>query len=391
MKNLVRPFSGNEAPGLVPSLLAWFRLNKRPFPWRRSYHPYEVWISEVMLQQTRAERGVEYFLRWMRRFPDVASVAAASEDDILHAWEGLGYYRRARCLHAAARLIQERHQGNVPSGADELSALPGLGAYTVAAVRGIAFGQDVAAVDANVDRIFCRLLNLDLPPGNREAARRIREQAQLLLPPGQAREYNEALMELGALLCGKTPRCGLCPLPAHCVSRRLGLERERPVRKEKEPVFPVLAGYGVLVEQGRTLLCRRPVSGLWGGLWEFPGGEAAAGENPARAARRVFAERLGIAVRVETMLCTLQHSYTNHRLTAHFFRVSRDGRGEAPFSPAPLPNSQMLLADGRQVRELGMPAHHRKLADRYFSGGYLDEIPEEAEGKSLRKKKPAFS
>jgi A/G-specific adenine glycosylase len=366
MENSARSDPREEAPDIAASLLAWFEASKRPLPGRRSYLPYEIWISEVMLQQTRMDRGVEYFLRWMARFPDVAAVASAAEDDILHAWEGLGYYRRARCLHAAARIIQERHQGRIPSGADELSALPGLGAYTVAAIRGIAFRQDVVAVDANVERVFCRLLNLDLPPENRETARRIREQARLLLPSGKAREYNEALMELGALVCGKIPLCGRCPLSSRCASRRLGLERERPVRGKKELFLPVLAGYGVLVEQGRALLCRRPDSGLWGGLWEFPGGEAAAGETPARAVRRVFSERLGISVRVEAKLCILRHSYTNHRLTAHFFRVIRDDHGRE--EPLPPENGALLLAGGRQLRNLAMPAHHRKLADKYLPG-----------------------
>ena len=160
----MKHMSPADEKAIARALLEWFRRFMRPLPWRRTYAPYEVWISEVMLQQTQMERGVGYFLRWMERFPDVSAVAAASDEDILNAWEGLGYYRRARFLHAAAKVMCERHGGRVPSEPEALAALPGLGAYTVAAIRGIAFNQDVVVVDANVERVFTRLLNIDVPP-----------------------------------------------------------------------------------------------------------------------------------------------------------------------------------------------------------------------------------
>ncbi len=346
------------------ALLAWFRANKRSLPWRAEYDPYGVWIAEVMLQQTQMERGVGYWLRWMAQFPHSDAVADAPEEALLHAWEGLGYYRRVRFIHSAAKAIQTRHGGLIPADPDALSALPGLGAYTVAAIRAIAFQHDVVAVDANVERVFSRLLNLSLPPKKKEAAGLIRDAAENLLPPGQARDYNQALMELGALICKKTPLCPHCPLEYRCASRRLGQEKERPVKEGKTPVVPVLAVFGVLWDQGRALLCKRPEQGLWGGLWEFPGAELLPGESPAPALQRAFS-KLGLSVEIREELGELRHSYTKHRLKARFFRVET-----APMSAtnvpdsAPSPMPETRLVDGAGLKRLAMPAHHRKMADK---------------------------
>lgn len=357
-----------EQENMARALLDWFGRAKRPLPWRRTYAPYEVWISEVMLQQTQMDRGVGYFLRWMERFPDVGAVAAASEEEILSAWEGLGYYRRARFLHAAAKAMCERHGGRVPSDPEALAALPGLGAYTVAAIRGIAFNQDVVVVDANVERVFARLLNIDVPPRKRAAAALIRETARQLLPPGHARDYNQALMEFGALVCKKSPQCGVCPLISWCESRRLGVERERPVLAPKPAVVPVCTGHGILVHQGRALLVKRPEGGVWAGLWEFPGDELAGDEAPARAAERAFA-RLGLDVRTGDDVGSVRHGYTNHRLTARFFRMeARPGVDLAAALRALETRPDVRLVPCRETGSLAMPAHHRKLADRFFSG-----------------------
>lgn len=355
-------FEPEDARECARALLAWFETAMRPLPWRKSYHPYEVWISEVMLQQTQMERGVRYFQRWMERFPDVAAVAAAPEEDILHAWEGLGYYRRARFVQAAAKAMMERHGGNIPDDEKALAALPGLGPYTVAAILSIAFNRDTLCVDANVERVFARLLDLNESPRRKNAARIIREQAMLVLPRGRARLYNQALMELGALICGKAPGCPECPVSRFCESRRRGVERERPVLTEKAATIDVSGAYGVLVREGRAFLVKRPEGGLWGGLWEFPGTLRAPGEAPESAVRRVFHEGFGIRIVVAAPLGSIRHNYTNHRLEAAFFRVDceeedwkvllESGKGTA-----------LPLAD---IRTVAMPAHHRKLAARYF-------------------------
>ncbi|MDE5878778.1 MAG: A/G-specific adenine glycosylase, partial [Desulfovibrio sp.] len=219
-----------HADELSPLLCAWFAGARRALPWRVNYTPYEVWISEIMLQQTQMERAVGYFRRWMERLPDVAALAAAPEEDVLRLWEGLGYYSRARNLMAAARRIMAEHGGVFPESEAQLLALPGVGPYTAAAVASIAFGARTACVDANVERVLSRLLNIESPVRREPAASLIRQWALRLVPEGRAREHNQALMELGALVCKKAPRCGACPWHDFCRARHLGLACERPVK-----------------------------------------------------------------------------------------------------------------------------------------------------------------
>lgn len=176
----------DHLPELQQALLAWFDANARPLPWRRHYTPYEVWISEIMLQQTQMERGVSYFLRWMERFPDLPALAAASEEEVLHAWEGLGYYSRARNLLAAARLVMQEHGGVFPSDPEAIRALPGIGPYTTAAIASIAFNLPVACIDANVERVIARVFDVDSPVKSGPAAARIAELARRILPEGEA-------------------------------------------------------------------------------------------------------------------------------------------------------------------------------------------------------------
>ncbi len=359
---MTRNFTDADAGRIAATLLDWFCQHKRPLPWRASYAPYEVWISEIMLQQTQMERGVAYFLRWMSRFPDVRSVAAASEEEILQYWEGLGYYRRARLLHQAAQTMVERHDGCVPSSQEELEALPGLGAYTVAAIRSIAFQQDVVPVDANVERVFSRLLDIDSPVRRKPASDIVRREALRLLPSGRARDYAQALMEFGALICGKAPQCTLCPLGDWCKARMNGVERERPVLEARPEVVPVASVHGLLICEKHVLLRQRPASGLWGNMWEFPGLDSFSG-TPQQALLQAFS-RMGLSVGIAAPLGSVSHGYTNHRLTAHFFRVAVDRSLKELFA----------LFDGQPYRfvrwdrtdELAMPAHHRKMAERYF-------------------------
>ena len=357
-------FSPDDVAKITDALLVWFERHKRPLPWRQHYSPYEVWISEVMLQQTQMERGVSYFLRWMQRFPDVRSVAEAPEEEILRYWEGLGYYRRARFLHQAAKVMIEKHAGRVPSKQEELSALPGLGNYTVAAILGIAYEQDIVSIDANVERVFSRLMNIDSPVKKSPAASLIRQEAQRFLPTGKARAYNQALMELGALVCGKSPRCRQCPLASWCVAHKLGLEKERPAAEAKAPVIPVSSAHGILIVEGHVLLIRRKPDGLWGNMWEFPG-TLVSSASPNDTVVQTFAG-MGISVEIIAPLGQVQHGYTNHRLTAHFFRIIADPPLTMNEISARLADVPHRFVPCRQTEALAMPAHHRKMAERYF-------------------------
>ena len=357
-------FSDDIGQQVASALLDWFEQHKRPLPWRERYTPYEVWISEVMLQQTQMERGVAYFQRWMKRFPDVRSVAEASEEEILHYWEGLGYYRRARFLHEAAKAVVERHSGELPGSREALSVLPGLGAYTVDAVLSIAFQQDVVPVDANVERVFSRLLDIDTPIRKKQAAETVKREALHLLPKGQSRDYAQALMEFGALICGKSPKCADCPLVAWCEARRLGVERERPVKEQTAEIIPVTSAHAVILCEKHVLLFQRPAKGLWGNMWEFPGLDSVSGEP--LAALLFSLHSLGLEAELLAPLGTVSHGYTNHKLTAHFFRLALDeGLAMLDISKK-LGDIPHRFVRWDNTNELAMPAHHRKMAERYF-------------------------
>ncbi len=316
-----------EHEALVQALLDWFAVHMRPLPWRRDYDPYQVWISEIMLQQTQMERGVAYFERWMRQFPTVADVAAAELEEVLKAWEGLGYYSRVRNLHAAAKKIVAVHGGAFPMDTDAIRALPGVGPYTAGAIASIAFNRAVPAVDANVERVFSRLFDIDAPVKSTAAADFIVHMAAGLMPEGRAREWNQALMELGALVCGKKPRCEICPLIRFCRAFALGIAHERPVPGRKVHYSALQIACGVLVHRGRLFIQKRLDSGVWAGFWEFPGGRIEEGESPEEAAVREYCEETEFAVRVIRPLGVVRHAYTRYRIAMHCFLCAIDGKG----------------------------------------------------------------
>ncbi len=368
-------------PQLREALLAWFAAHQRPLPWRINYTPYEVWISEVMLQQTQMERGVSYFTRWMARFPDVASLAAASEEEVLRLWEGLGYYSRARHVLAAARLIMEKHKGVFPSGLEDIRALPGVGPYTAGAVASIAFGEKLPCVDANVERVLARVFDLDGPVKQEPAASAVRAWALRLVPEGRAREHNQAMMELGALVCGKKPRCALCPLAAFCVSLHLGIVDQRPVPGKRATITPIEVVTGVLRHTGRVFVQKRLASGVWGNLWEFPGGRVEPGESPEQAVAREFGEETGFDVAVDRSYGIIRHGYTTYRITLHCFALSLAATTAAATAAEP-PAPPILTAASAwrwvtpvELENLAMPAAHRKLADQIFGPGGQSRLP----------------
>ena len=355
---------------LQKALLDWFAQNQRLLPWRANYTPYEVWISEVMLQQTQMERGVSYFNRWMERFPDIAALAAASEEEVLRQWEGLGYYSRARHVLAAARQIMQEHGGIFPSELEKIRALPGVGPYTAGAIASIAFGEKLPCVDANVERVVARVFDVDSPVKQEPAAGTIRRWALRLVPEGRAREHNQAMMELGALVCRKKPRCGVCPLAAFCVSLHLGITDLRPVPGKRATITPVNAVTGVLRYGEHVFIQKRPPSGVWGNLWEFPGGRVEPGESPEEAVIREFMEETGFAVRVARQYGIIRHGYTTYRLTLHCFglELANDAQAGAPPQPPILTAaSEARWTAPAGLDHLAMPAAHRKLADRLFS------------------------
>jgi len=305
---------------LARRLLAWYRRHGRTLPWRGHADPYAVWVSEIMLQQTRVESVIPYFERWMGRFPDVNSLARASEQDVLNAWEGLGYYSRARNLHKAAGIVTDEYSGQLPGDVDALRRLPGIGRYTAAAIASMAFGLDVPTLDGNLRRVLARLFDVSQPADSPAGEARLWELAAAHLPKGRAGDYNQALMDLGATIClPKNPRCPVCPLTEICRARRLGIQEKRPVLKPKKPTPHYVHAAGVIIRNGRVLLAKRPSAGLLGGMWEFPNGRVQG--DPARGLAKALRGGYRLSVRGSEALGVIRHAYTHFRVTVHAFRA----------------------------------------------------------------------
>lgn len=254
-------------------LLAWFDENRRELPWRESHprNPYHVWISEIMLQQTRTETVREYFRRWMDQFPTIKDLAQASEEQVLRAWQGLGYYSRARNLHKAARQIMVEWAGRMPAEKKALAALPGIGPYTVGAILSMAFGQPVPAVDGNLLRVLARLYGVDEDISGTAGKKVITELAEKALPEGRPGDFNEAMMDLGAEICiPKHPRCGQCPVQGSCTAWQQNRTDTLPVKKAKPIQKEFAAACGIYCKEGRYLLHKRPSKGMLASMWEFP-------------------------------------------------------------------------------------------------------------------------
>lgn len=253
-------------------LLAWYDENKRDLPWRKTNDPYHIWVSEVMLQQTRVDTVIPYFLTFIERFPTIEALAEADEAEVLKAWEGLGYYSRARNLQAAAREVKEKYGGSIPSDEEEIAALKGVGPYTAGAILSIAYGKPVPAVDGNVMRVLSRILLIYDDISKAKTRKRFEHAVRALIPGDAASRFNQALMELGALVCTpKSPGCLLCPVRSECRAFHEGVQTELPIKAKKKP--PKLVPIAVAVLQnadGHFLITKRSNEGLLANLWEFP-------------------------------------------------------------------------------------------------------------------------
>ncbi|MCC8189821.1 MAG: A/G-specific adenine glycosylase [Planctomycetes bacterium] len=347
------PLACDDAAFLAP-LLAWFRQAMRPLPWRQTYDPYSVWISEIMLQQTQMSRGVQYFENWLRRFPDIRSVAEADEAAILSAWEGLGYYSRAKNLHRAAQRIMTEHGGVFPEDPAAIRALPGVGAYTAGAIAAIAFNRPEPAVDANVLRIFSRLGDVDAPVTDPAFRAAVTALAARLSAQGPPRLICQAFMELGALVCGKRPACDGCPVASVCLARQRGTVAHRPRKGAPTAFRNLVMAAAVVIRNHRLFIRRRPATGLWAGFWEMPAGLVAAEETPESAALRVLREA-GLTARSLEPLATVRHGFTTNRVVLHGFRC----RVDSP--PAPGDDTAWIIRE--TAAATAFPAGQRKLLE----------------------------
>ena len=303
-------------PLLRRRLLAWFDRHCRDLPWRRDRDPYRIWVSEVMLQQTTVATVKARFDAFLTAFPDLPALAAADEQAVLRAWEGLGYYRRARNLHATARQLVADHGGELPDDPQVWAGLPGVGRYMVGAILSQAFDRRLPIVEANSLRVMCRLFGREGDTTRGPIRRWLWEIAERLLPRRRAGDFNQALMELGALVCTPSkPRCPRCPVAAHCVAFREGRQDRLPT-KSKRPMTVDVREVAVVVRRGeRVFLVRRPEAGRWSNMWEFPHGEIPGDESAETAARRMADELLGFRVAIGDELMTIRHGVTHHRIT----------------------------------------------------------------------------
>jgi A/G-specific adenine glycosylase len=353
-------------------LIGWFAKNQRPLPWRKTYRPYHIWISEIMLQQTQMDRVVAYFLKWCERFPDMKSIACASQEEVYKLWEGLGYYSRARNIQRTAEMLCATSRCRIPDHYEKLLALPGIGPYTAAAIMSLAFNRDYPVIDANVERVFSRLFDIPSPLKNKENRLFIEKKTRSMLPTGEARMFNQALMELGALICSpKQPRCRQCPISSSCEALQQGTVEQRPVTgKQAKPVSIIMAT-GLLLNDGKIFIQKRLPDDVWANLWEFPGGRLHAGEQASEAVVREYLEETGLQVETVADLGTMRHSYTIYRVTLHCFLVRLCGENVSPRLKAAQEYRWVLPEN---LSAYAFPAGHRKLIEKLRKKGEFSQL-----------------
>ncbi len=352
-----------DQKNLVLSLLEWFGQNARDLPWRLTRDPYAIWISEVMLQQTQVQTVIPYWERWMRTLPTLQALAKARPEKIHKLWEGLGYYTRVRNLHRAAREMVARHQGTVPSSLEELLALPGIGRYTAGAICSIAFNQPTPIVDGNVIRVLARVFGKVGNPRVAAVRNEFWELARCLVLEAAQSEmdqacshFNQALMELGAIVCTpREPRCGLCPIRGFCLARRQGRQNELPTVAPRPRITKRRFMAFVVEFRGKLLVRQRPDGVVNGHLWEFPNAEVGQrGQAPENVARALF----GVPMIVQTPLGSIRHSITRYRMTLEAFTAT---------PVLELPRKKGVWVNRQVVKHLTFSSAHRKLLEKLLS------------------------
>jgi A/G-specific adenine glycosylase len=365
----------HDAPALKyrqqfrPCLHAWFNRNQRRLPWRQTRDPYCIWVSEVMLQQTQVATVVGYYDRFLRQFPDMAALAASELQSVLQIWQGLGYYARVRNLRHAVRGLVAEGNHNVPDHPATFRQLKGVGDYICAAVQSIAFGHRLAAVDGNVRRVLARLCLIDAPVNRKTAACPFDHAAQALLDPDRPGNFNQAMMELGALICRpRDPRCRRCPVNDFCLACRHARTTDYPRRIQK-PAVPLRHQVAaIIVKHQQVLITRRPPTGLLGGLWEFPGDRISAETDPQSGCIQAIGRQLNLQIAVDRPLVRIRHAYTHFKVIIQAFgchvlggRIKLDGPTDfawvapAQFSDYPMSRANQKIAGGLTADSLPAP------------------------------------
>ncbi|WP_254173278.1 A/G-specific adenine glycosylase [Planktothrix pseudagardhii] len=338
------------------SLLSWYTQTGRNLPWRNSRDPYQIWISEIMLQQTQVKTVIPYYQRWLETFPTVKDLAEADLQAVLKVWQGLGYYARARNLHACAQQIVQQYDGVFPNQLEAALSLPGIGRTTAGGVLSAAYNLPVSILDGNVKRVLARLRALSVPPA--KSLKSLWEWSDSLLDPDHPREFNQAIMDLGAMVCTpKAPNCSECPWKRHCQAYLLNLQSEIPMREISAPLPHKMIGVAVIWnQQGQILIDKRPAKGLLGGLWEFPGGKLEAGETLEECIKREIQEELAIEIEVKDHLITIEHAYTHFKVTLNVYHC-RYMSGE----PQPLECDEIRWVTLDEIEQFPFPKANEKI------------------------------
>ena len=338
-------------------LILWFKENQRPMPWRTKADPYRIFVVEVMLQQTQIKTVIPYYKRWLKIFPNVRSLAEAPIDQVLKLWEGLGYYSRARNLHKAAQIIVGQFGGKIPNDPKTLMTLPGIGRYTAGAISSIAFQKPVPLVDGNVARVFSRLFNIKKDILKPETQKEFYALAEKLVPEKNPGIFNQALMELGSLVCiPEMPKCSVCPVKSLCLAFKKGDPSRLPVRSKAAPVKKIDMVVGIIRNNGKILIRKRPDQGIWGGLWEIPGTVCAKNESLEEALTQEFKKTLQLSVTSMFKLTPLEHRFTHRQAFIYPFvcSVKKNGRTESN-------GIKTKWVDANQLKTFSFPVPHQKI------------------------------
>jgi len=341
---------------LARKVIAWYRNEGRRLPWRMTKSPYRIWVSEVMLQQTRVTFAIPYYQRFLDAFPTVRRLAEADLEEVLKQWEGMGYYARARNLHRSAKMVRERYEGSIPDNMEELLSLPGIGRSTAGAILSLAYGRKIPILDANIQRLLCRLSAVQEDPQKSHAKRLLWDLMERLLPEKDTRLFNQGLMDIGALFClPRSPRCRNCPLSSLCLAFARGIQDRIPPLKKARPLPLRERAVAIIWRKGDLLIHHRPSSGLLGGLWEFPGAYVDRAGSAFRLLSRMFEQECGLLIQVKEEIFSFLHEYT------HFKEIIRVFSGDYQ-------QGKDSLAEGfrwvrlEEIEQLPLSASHRRIA-----------------------------
>jgi A/G-specific adenine glycosylase len=354
----LRILSEIEIKEFMSKLLRWFSRHRRDLPWRRTKDPYRTWISEIMLQQTTVPAVIPYYQKWMKIFPTLRALAKAPSRKILKTWQGLGYYQRAKNIHKTSKIILKSFKGKIPDSYDELVKLPGIGAYSAGAILSIAYNKRFPALEANSLRVLSRILCLE-DPFNSKIEKQLNDFQSQLLPLRSAGNFNQALMELGSLVCrNKNPLCLKCPVKSFCQAYQRGKQELIPFKKQKKKAEKIEAVIGIILKDNKILIQKRPSKGLLADLWEFPGGKIKPGESKIRALRRELKEELGFEIDGATFIQKVNHSYTDFRVTLYSYLCHVDQVRFLKDS-----STQSRWVTRKSIRQYPFPSGSARIAD----------------------------